>query len=72
MAVTKKIKEGYRSSEFWLLAISQIVALLYASGAISPEGTTSLERGVALVAGIVASLGYNHGRATIKAAAEEK
>ena len=72
MATTKKeLKAGWKSSEFWMLAIAQLCALAYASGAIAPEGTSTGERIVALVAGILASLGYNHGRATLKAAAEE-
>lgn len=73
MAATKKdLKPGYRSSEFWLMACAQLCSLAYASGAIAPEGTTTLERIIALVAGVVASLGYNHGRAQVKQAAEEK
>jgi hypothetical protein len=60
-------KQGYKSTEFWLAAGATICGLLYASGVISPEGASGLEKAVAFIAAALASLGYSASRGKVKA-----
>tara|TARA_Y100000310_G_scaffold325145_1_gene388169 strand:+ start:2306 stop:2548 length:243 start_codon:yes stop_codon:yes gene_type:complete len=61
-------KPGYKTTEFWLSSICAICGILYASGMISPEGTTGIEKAVAFVASAMAALGYSASRGNVKAA----
>ena len=71
MAAKKQppVSKGYTTTEFWMMLFSQVIALLWASGVIAPDGTSSDEKGVALAASILGSLGYAASRAKVKAAA---
>jgi|TARA_R110000824_G_scaffold213999_6_gene400261 hypothetical protein len=62
-------KSGWKTTEFWLASVATIVGILYASGAISPDGVSGLEKGIAFVAAALASFGYSHSRGAAKAAA---
>ena len=62
------MKPGYKTSEFWLASAATICGLLYASGVISPDGTSGVERGIAFVVSALASLGYSNSRGKVKAA----
>jgi len=65
---TMKTTKGYKTTEFWLSSTMALVAILYASGVISPEGTTGIEKAVAFVASAMAALGYSASRGNVKAA----
>lgn len=62
------MKPGYKTTEFWLATIATICGVLYASGAITPEGTEPVEKAVAFIAAALASLGYSQARGAAKAA----
>lgn len=59
------VKPGYRSSEFWITAVTVLVGLLLASGAFPDDG--SMARALAFVASALASMGYSWSRARVKA-----
>jgi hypothetical protein len=63
-------KQGYKSTEFWLAAGATICGLLYASGVISPEGASGLEKAVAFIAAALSSLGYSASRGKVKASGD--
>jgi len=62
------MKPGYKTTEFWLAAVSTICGILYASGVISPEGSGAVEKAVAFIAAALASLGYSQARGATKSA----
>ena len=62
-----KNKPGYKTTEFWLTSVCSIIAILYASGAIAPDGSDGGSKGIALVASVLASMGYTVARAKVKA-----
>ena len=62
------MRPGYKTTEFWLASAATICGLLYASGVISPDGTSGVERGIAFVVSALASLGYSHSRGKVKSA----
>ncbi len=59
------VKPGYKTTEFWLTAVAQVVSVLVASGIVPTEGPWA--QAVALVTGVLATLGYQAGRAKVKA-----
>lgn len=59
-------KSGWKTTEFWLASVATLVGILYASGVVSPDGASGLEKGVAFVAAALASLGYSHSRGKVK------
>ena len=60
-------KPGYKTTEFWLTTVCTVCGLLYAAGVASPEGTDQVSKVVALVASVLAAMGYNIARAKVKA-----
>ena len=68
----KMKRPGYKTTEFWLSAIATICGVLYASGVISPEGTTGVEKAITFIASAMAALGYSASRGNVKAAEIEK
>lgn len=60
-------KPGFKTSEFWLAAAAQILGLLLASGAITPDSQWDRIAGLATVA--LATLGYSASRSQVKSAA---
>ena len=62
----KKIKDGWKTSEFWLSTAAAICGILYASGVISPEGSGAVEKSVAFLVAALAAMGYSAARAKVK------
>lgn len=62
------MKPGIKTTEFWLSAAAQLVGILYASGVIAPEGTTPLEKVIAIGVTVLATLGYSVSRGLAKSA----
>jgi len=61
-------KAGYKTSEFWLTAVAWIIGLLLASGALDSLAETHWAvKVVGLIGAALATLGYEAGRAKIKA-----
>ncbi len=60
------MKPGYKTTEFWMSAVAVLIGLAYGSGAIAPEGTSGIEKAVALVAGALAAFGYSWSRGAAK------
>ena len=64
MKMTNDLKPGYRTTEFWLVAVTVFVGLLLGSGAIPAD--SSLARALGLFAAALASMGYSWSRAKAK------
>ena len=64
------IRDGWKTSEFWLSLLAVIVAYLGTSE-IWSEGSIGA-RGVAIVATVLATLGYTASRAMVKSSAIKK
>lgn len=64
-------KPGYKTTEFWLSTVATLIGIAYASGAISPEGTGTVEKIVAVAASVLVSLGYTVMRTKAKKDAAE-
>ena len=62
----KSSKQGYKTTEFWLTTVCSLVGILYASGAVSPEGSDGVSKVIALVASVLAAMGYTVARAKVK------
>ena len=62
------MKSGFKTTEFWLATAATVCGILYASGVISPEGASGIEKGIAFIVSALASLGYSASRAKVKAA----
>lgn len=62
----KSSKPGYKTTEFWLTTVCSLVGILYASGAVSPEGSDGVSKVIALVASVLAAMGYTVARAKVK------
>ena len=60
-------KPGLNTSEFWLTAACTLCGLLYASGAVAVEGSDATSKAVALIASVLAAMGYSVSRAKVKA-----
>jgi len=60
------IKPGYKTTEFWLTAIAEIVGLLLASGAVSAVGEGTVPRIIGGVVAVLAALGYTVSRSKAK------
>lgn len=60
-------KPGYKTTEFYLTMAAMILSALYASGAFADTTTTG--KVMALIAGVLGSLGYTVSRAIVKKAA---
>jgi hypothetical protein len=61
------MKPGYKTSEFWMTAVTMIMGLIMASGAVL-EGSMAAQ----IVGGVIAvlsKLGYDASRTTVKTAA---
>ena len=65
------MKSGYKPTEFWLATAATICGILYASGVITPEGVSGVEKAVAFIAAALASFGYSHSRGAAKAAVSD-
>lgn len=57
-------KPGYKTTEFYLTVAAMVLSVMYASGAFSDASTTG--KAMALIAGILSSLGYAVARAVSK------
>jgi len=68
MSTNKKEKPGFKTTEFWLTAACTVCGLLYASGVISVEGSDTTSKAVALIASVLATMGYSVSRAKVKGA----
>lgn len=62
----KKVKEGWKTSEFWLSTLLMICTTLYASGIVLEDGSGTADRVVAFLVAALASLGYSASRARVK------
>lgn len=60
-------KPGYKTTEFWLSALTTLVGTLWASGAMSPESADAVEKVIGLIVGAVANVGYAISRGLAKA-----
>jgi hypothetical protein len=59
-----KQKPGYKTSEFYLIAIAQLLGLLMASGVI--ETGTQWDKMIGVATTLLAGLGYTYSRTQIK------
>ena len=59
-----KEKAGFKTSEFWLLAVAEIAGLVMASGAFEAGGTVARIVGGAIA--VLAGLGYVGSRTKVK------
>jgi len=69
MATTKKtneIKPGYKTTEFWLSAVTAIASLLWGSGVLNPEGAGTANQVFGFVASALSALGYTVSRTLAK------
>lgn len=64
---TTTVKPGYLTTEFWLTTVAMLLSVLYASGVIGPDSTSSVGKAIALVAGALSTMGYTISRGTAKA-----
>lgn len=62
----KVVKPGYRTTEGWLTAIALAISMLYALDLVAPEGTSSIAKALALIAGVLATMGYSVSRGLAK------
>ena len=60
----KKVKAGYKTTEFWLTTVAAILGLLFASGAV--EAGTAFDKVLGLVSMVLGSLGYAVSRGIAK------
>ena len=67
MATKNTTKPGWKTTEFWLTALCTLCGLLYASGVVSVEGSDATSKAVALIASVLAAMGYSVSRAKVKA-----
>lgn len=58
-------RPGFKTTEFWLTALAQIVSLLFASGVIR-DGST-IDTALGIIAAVLASAGYSVSRGLAKA-----
>jgi len=72
MANKEKIRRGFRSTEFWLTAITSVVGLLVMAGVVNPEGTSTLDQVAGLVVAALASMGYSISRGLAKAKKDDE
>lgn len=59
------MKPGYKTTEFWMTALSYVAAAIVASGVDSP-----VVKVASFVAAALTTLGYQAGRAYVKSKAE--
>ncbi len=63
-------KPGYKTTEFWVTVVCQILGILALAGVISPEQNTALADGVSQIVGAVvtalATFGYSISRGLAK------
>ena len=60
-------KPGWKTTEFWLAGMAQLIGILLMSGVIESGGT--FDKAVALVVMALSSMGYSSSRASVKRAA---
>jgi len=58
------VKPGYKTTEFWLTVVADIVGLVLMSGAVEETGTISRIVGGAVA--VLATLGYSAARSKTK------
>jgi len=63
----KKEKPGWKSTEFVLATLAQLMGILMASGVV--ESGSTWDKGIGLVVMALSSMGYSASRATVKKAA---
>lgn len=61
------VKPGYKTTEFWLTFAAMVITTLYASGVIASDAS-NLGKALALIAGVLTSLGYSVVRGKVKTA----
>lgn len=66
MTASSPTKPGWQTTEFWLTTAITIIGLAYASGVISPDGASAVEKAVAIVASALAAMGYSASRGAVK------
>ncbi len=64
MATEKKVKPGYKTTEFWLSAAAAITGLLLASGVVPVDGSSA--QIVGLIATALTAMGYSVSRGRAK------
>lgn len=67
------VKPAWKSTEFWLTAVTMVVGLLLSSGVLSPEdpGQAKLLQLLGLASTLLSSLGYTAARTSAKNKAVE-
>ena len=64
------MKTGYKTTEFWVTVLIQIVGLIAALGYLTPEQSSALVQAVAQIGGVAAMVvgqfGYSISRGTAK------
>lgn len=62
-------KPGYKTTEFWLTLIANLIGVTLASGLVLPE--TQLGQGLGLATVVLSNLGYTVNRSVVKARFED-
>ena len=62
------VKPGYKTTEGWFTAVAMAISMLYAIGVVSPDGTSPTAKAIALLAGVLATMGYSVSRGMAKKA----
>ncbi len=62
------VKPGWKTTEFWLKLAAMVMAFLIANG-FGEDNETVVARSIGMAAIVLASLGYDYSRATVKKAA---
>lgn len=63
------MKPGYKTTEFWLSAVTTLIGLLMTSGVIMPGSTWDKAIGLGMAA--LATMGYTASRGNVKASAAD-
>ncbi len=64
--VEPKLRPGYRTTEFWLMLLAEIVGFIMVSGVLTDDPTNIWVRVVGGAVAILAALGYTVSRTKLK------
>ena len=64
------VKSGWKTTEFWLTAFTNILGIVAATGAVTPDQSSQLTQGIIQLGGVIASVasafGYSISRGMAK------
>jgi len=59
-----EVKQGWKTTEFWLTALATLISLLFVSGVVHPG--TGFDKTVGMITAVLATLGYSVARGAAK------